>query len=141
MSEQNKKLMRRMIEEVWNHENYALVDERVANDFIGHSPPLELHGPEGFKRFFAMLHKGFPDIHFSILDMFAEGDKAVSLWRFEGTHTGEFQSNPATGKHANVTGITIGRFANNKVIEGWTNWDALGLMQQLEIMPVLEAAK
>lgn len=134
MSNQNKLIARRIVEEVWNNQNYAAVDEHVARDFVGHSLE-EIRGPEGYKRFFAGLHQAFPDMHFSIEDVLAEEDKVAMIWTAEGTHRGEFLGVPSTGKRVTTSGITMGRIANGKVIEGWTAADMLGLLQQLGAVP------
>lgn len=137
MSERNKMLERRAIEEVWNRGNFALVDELVASDYLGHSstPTNETHGPEGYKQFYAMLRRAFPDIHFTVEDQIAEGDRVVTRWTARGTHTGDFQGLPPSGQHGAITGITIDRLANDKVVECWTNADDLGLLQQLGVIP------
>lgn len=135
MSEQNKKLVRRLIEEVWNRGNFAVADELVASDYVGHTQPDETYGPEGYKQFFATLREAFPDLQFTVEDQIAEGDRVVTRWTARGTHQGEFQGIPPTGKQASVTGITVKRLANGKLVEGWTNADMLGLLQQLEAVP------
>jgi steroid delta-isomerase-like uncharacterized protein len=135
MSEQNKALMRRGIEEVWNRGNFDVVAELVAADYVGHQPPIENHGPEGAKRYFMELRAAFPDIHFSIEDQIAEGDRVVTRWTARATHQGAYQGIPPTGKSGTVTGITINRVASGKIVEGWTNLDALGLLQQLGAIP------
>jgi steroid delta-isomerase-like uncharacterized protein len=135
MSEQNKMMVSRGIEEVWNRGNFAVADELLAGDFAGHSSMAETRGPEEAKQFFASLRAAFPDLHFTIEDQIAEGDKVVTRWSAHATHTGEFQGIPATGRQGHVTGITINRLANGKVVEGWTNLDELGLMQQLGVIP------
>jgi steroid delta-isomerase-like uncharacterized protein len=137
MSEQNKALVRRAIEEVWNRGNFAVVGELIASDFVGHvSLPIgEIHGPEGVKRYFATLREAFPDLHFTIEDQIAEGDRAVTRWTARGTHTGEFRGVPPTGKQVRVTGININRVADGKVVEGWLHLDELGLLQQLGVQP------
>ncbi len=137
MSEQNQTLMRRGIEEVWNGGNFDVVDELIADDFVGHQPPLENHGPAGVKRYFAMLREAFPDIHFTIEDQIAENDRVVTRWTARATHLGTYQGIPATGKPGIVTGITINRIANGKIVEGWTNLDSLGMLQQLGVIPAL----
>jgi predicted ester cyclase len=75
MSEQNKMLARRSVEEVWNGDNFAAVDELVTSDIVIHSakPGDEIHGPKGLRQFYATLHEAFPDIHFTIEDQIAEG--------------------------------------------------------------------
>jgi steroid delta-isomerase-like uncharacterized protein len=140
MSEENKKLERRAIEEVWNQGNYAVVDEIVASDYLGHSsnPATETHGREGVKQFYMALHSAFPDIHFAIEDQVAEGDKVVTRWTARATHNGEYQGIPPTGNRGELTGITIERIAGGKIVECWSNYDELGLLQQLGVIPSSE---
>jgi steroid delta-isomerase-like uncharacterized protein len=140
MSEQNKQLVRRAIEEVWNQGNYAVVDELTASDIVVHAslPDHEIHGPRGIKQFYAALRDGFPDLHFTIEDQIAEGDRVVTRWTARGTHTGTFKGIPPTGKQGVVSGIDIDRIANGKVVECWPNADELGLLQQLGVLPVPE---
>lgn len=135
MSQQNKMLVSRGIEEVWNQGNFGVADEILASDFAGHSSMAETRGPEEAKQFFASLRAAFPDIAFTIEDQIAEGDKVVTRWRARATHAGEFQGIPPTGKQGDITGITINRLVNGKVVEGWTNLDELGLMRQLGVIP------
>lgn len=135
MPESNTTMMRRIIEEVWNRGNFALVDELVAVDNVGHMPPNENHGPEAYKQYFAMLRAAFPDIHFTIEDQIAEGDRVVTRWSARATHKGAYQGIPPTGRQGVVTGITIYRLANGKFVEGWTNLDELGMLRQLGILP------
>lgn len=138
MSAQNKQIARRTFEEIWNRGDLDAVDELIAGDFIGHSPPDETHGPEGIKQFVSAMRSAFPDLHFTIEDQIAEGDRVATLWKAGGTHQGEFEGVPPTGKQASVQGMTIDRIANGKVVEGWTNWDALGLLQKLGAIPAPE---
>lgn len=140
MSEQNKQLVRRAVEEVWNRGNYAVVDELVANDFVIHAstPEEEIHGPEGAKQYFVELRQAFPDIHFTVEDQIAEGDRVVTRWTARATHTGPFHGIPPTGAQGAITGIDIDRIANGKVVECWVNLDELGLLQQLGVIPAAE---
>jgi steroid delta-isomerase-like uncharacterized protein len=144
MSEQNKMLVRRGIEELWNRGNFAVLDELVASDFVVHAstPAAEIHGREGAKQFLSMLHAAFPDIHFTIEDQIAEGDRVVTRWTARATHRGEFQGIiqrvPATGKQVRLTGINIDRIANGKTVECWGYRDELGLLQQLGVLPAPE---
>jgi steroid delta-isomerase-like uncharacterized protein len=133
-------LASRGIEEVWNRGNFEVVDEIIASDFAGHSSMGDTHGSEEARQFWMSLHAAFPDIHFSIEDQIAEGDKVVTRWSSDATHTGEFRGMPATGKHGHITGITIMRVVDGKVVEGWTNLDELGLLQQLGVIPALDTA-
>ncbi len=124
MSEQNETVVRRLIEEVWSRGNLVVVDELIARDYLGHSS-TETHGTEGYKGFFATQHKAFPDVRYTVEDVIAAGDKVVTRWVARGTHQGEFQSIPPTGKQGIVTGISIFRVADGKVVECWTNLDEL----------------
>ena len=138
MSEQNKKLARKVFEEVQSKGNMALVDELVTEDYVGHTPFGDIHGPEGAKGFDAMLRSAFPGYEVTVDDQIAEGDRVATRWTCRGTHEGEFQGVPPTGKSVSISGITIFRVANNKLVEGWTNPDVLGLLQQIEAVPTPE---
>lgn len=143
MSEQNKALVRRGVENVWNGRNLDVIDEVVANDFVIHaaSPDKEIHGREGVRQQFAGLRAAFPDLHFMIEDHIAEGDRVVTRWAAQGTHQGTFQGVPATGKRITLTGIDIDRIADGKVVECWMTMDELGLLQQLGVIPQQEAVE
>ena len=140
MSEQNKVLVRRTIEEVYNLGNLAVVDELVASDFVIHSASDEIHGAEGAKQYVTMLRAAFPDIHITVEDQFAEGDRVATRWTAQATHTGTFQGIPPTGRQARVSAIDIDRIADGKVVECWTRIDELGLLQQLGVLPAPERA-
>jgi steroid delta-isomerase-like uncharacterized protein len=131
---------RRLIVEVWNRGNFAVVDEVVASDYLGHSstPAGETHGPAGYKQFYASLRKAFSDLRVTVEDQIAEGDKVVTRWTARGTHLGDFRGIPPTGQHGAITGVTIDRIANGKVVECWTNADDLGMLRLLGIVPVPE---
>jgi len=138
MSEANKMLVRRAFEDIYNRGNLTAVDEYVASDFVIHAPSEDIHGPTGARRYIAMLREAFPDFHITIEDQIADGDRVVTRWTAEGTHLGEFQGIPPTGKHGTFTGIDIDRVVDGKVVECWTNTDDLGLMQQLGVIPAPE---
>jgi steroid delta-isomerase-like uncharacterized protein len=137
MSEQNKAISRRLVEEAFNEGKLEVVDELVASDFVNHDPssPEDLRGPEGLKAFIRSYRSAFPDIHVRIEDQIAQGDKVVSRWSGSGTQKGELLGMPASGKQARVTGITIDRLEGGKIIESWNNWDTLGMLQQLGAIP------
>jgi steroid delta-isomerase-like uncharacterized protein len=133
MSEENKRIARRVIEALWNQGKFELAQELIARDYVEHMPRDKTHGPEGVKQFLSEQRSGFPDLHYTVEDQVAEGDKVVTRWVARGTHQGEFKVRPATGKRGSVTGITICRIAGGKLIEAWTNPDEFGLMRQLEV--------
>lgn len=137
MSEQTKAMVRSLIEEVWNRGKFAVIDDLVAGDYIGHSSRVETetHGTEGYKQFFLGLRGAFPDIWFTVEDQIAEGDQVVCRWTARGTHMGAYAGIPPTGKQGLVTGITIYRIADGKVAQCWTQADDLGLLTQLGVVP------
>lgn len=138
MSEQNKMVARRAIEEVYNGGKLELVDELAAHDFVIHLPSQDIHGSPGAKQYIAALREAFPDIHFTIEDQVSEGDTVVTRWTARGTHTGEFQGIPPTGKQGVISGVDIDRIADGKVVECWVSLDELGLLQQLGVIPAPE---
>lgn len=130
--EENKAILRRLGEELINQAKLETADEFYSSDSIDHTPaPGQVAGPEGVKRDFARIRAAFPDWRQEIEDVIAEGDMVVVRWRSSGTHSGDFMGLPATGIHASWTGVGIFRLAGGKIVERWSNWDALGLMQQL----------
>jgi predicted ester cyclase len=136
-TEENKAVVRREIEEIFNHTgNLDAADEIYAPNYVGHDPTFgDLDGPEAAKQSAAMYRQAFPDVEATIEDQIAEGDKVVTRFTARGTHQGETEAfGPPTGNRIEVTGITIERFADGKVVEDWTNFDALGLMQQLGLV-------
>ncbi len=137
----NKAVVRRGFEEGWNQGHVALFDELLAPNFLYHDPIWpDVHTREDFKRYVTAVRSAYPDLHFTIEDLFAEGDKVVVRLTFRGTNTGEFvaptRHRPATGKQVTMTAINIFRFAGGKVVESWTQADYLGLNQQLGLIPV-----
>ena len=133
MSEQNKAIMRRIYDEVFNAGNLAVVDEIVATDVIEHEGDAQ--GSEGLKQTVTMFRTAFPDLQFSVDDMIAEGDKVASRIMMRGTHKGEFMGIPATGKTVAIEGIDIIRFANGKAVEHWGVFDNAAMMEQLGVAP------
>lgn len=140
MSEHNKMLMRRAVAEVWNQGNVDLLEELVAGDFVIHAPHADIHGRAGARQYLAMLREAFPDIHFTIEDQFAAGDRVMTRWTARGTHKGAFQGILPTNTKVRLAGTDIDRIADGKVVECWTSTDDLGLLQQLGVVPAPEQA-
>jgi steroid delta-isomerase-like uncharacterized protein len=136
--EANKRISRRVAEEGFSQGNVDVFDEIVAENFVNHDPgvPPELPpGREGLKAL-ARLYKGaFPDTQLTVEDQIAEGDRVVSRYSVRGTHEGDFAGLPATGKQVTVTGITIDRIEGGKIVESWNEFNQLGLLQQLGLVP------
>ena len=136
MSEENKALDRRIYEEVWGALNLDNLEKYIAADYVDHNelpglPP----GREGVKAMVNMFASAYSDMNLVIEDQIAEGDKVVTRWSSTATHTGELFGVPATGKQIKVTGITISRFEGGKVVESWGEYDSMGTMQQLGVVP------
>lgn len=131
--ENSKTFARRVIEEILNKGNLEVANESFAGDAVVHDPviPDVKPGPEGVKEFARMYRGAFPDLHIDIDDQVGEGDLVVSRWTLTGTQQGVFGDIAATNRWVSVKGITIYRFYKGKIAEGWMNWDALGLLQQL----------
>lgn len=132
---ENKNLVLRAIDEIWNKGNYDNLEEFVSGDFIIHSPnPAEVvQGVQGVKQFFIELRKSFPDIQFAVDQQVAEEDRVVTQWTARGTHKGEYKGIPGSGKQVVIKSIDVDRIANGKVVECWSNVDELGLLQQLGV--------
>src|SRR5262249_4098356 len=131
-SEQNKAIIRRFYEEVWNKGNLNAADEIFADDYTRHDlrPGNALPGSAGQKQIAGDFRSAFPDLHMYVDVMIAEDDLVMARWTTEGTNTGVWGSVPATGKHIKFSGVNIFRIANGKVVELWNHRDDLGVMQQ-----------
>ena len=140
MTEENRMIARRVLDALWNREDFAAVDALIAADYDGHSS-TEFDGHDGAKQFVPVLRSAFPDFRFVIEDQLAEGDKVVTRWSLQGTHEGPFQGIPPTGRRMTMAGITIFRIAAGRIIEGWTNEDVLGMLQQIGAIPPAEQAR
>jgi steroid delta-isomerase-like uncharacterized protein len=133
---ENKAISRRADEELFNRGNLDVADELFTPDFVYHDPGGgELRGPENVKGYAAMLRAAFPDLHQTIEDQIAEGDKVAYRWTARGTHEGELMGIAPTSKRVTFTGIAVARLADGKIQEIWENYDALGMMQQLGVVP------
>lgn len=136
MSAENKALVRRYVDEVLNKGKLALIEELFAPTFVDHDSSMpEAKGPAGVKQLAAMVRASFPDLHFTIEDMIAEKDKVVYRYSVRGTHQKDFMGIAATGKQISFTGIHIYRVGDHKLQEEWENWDMIGLMRQLGVVP------
>jgi steroid delta-isomerase-like uncharacterized protein len=143
MSEQNKAIVRRLVEELWNKGNLSLADQLFAPSYTHHdaSTPDFGPGPESEKKRAALYRTAFPDVRLTIEDIIAEGGTVMTRWSCLGTHKGDLSGIAPTGKQFTISGVTTARLANGMLVEGWVNWDALGLMQQLGVVPELAKAK
>jgi steroid delta-isomerase-like uncharacterized protein len=143
MSEANKNAVRRLFEEVWNKGSMPVADELFAPNYAHHdSSTADVgRGPESEKKRATLYRAAFPDVRLTIEDIIAEGETVTARWSCRGSHKGDLNGIAPTGKQFTISGVSIARFANGKMVEGWVNWDALGLMQQLGVVPELGKAK
>jgi steroid delta-isomerase-like uncharacterized protein len=138
-TEENKALARRFHGEVFSQGNMAALDEICDANWVYHDPSDPEgrwpHGPQGARQLVNTYRTAFPDLQVTYEDQIAEGDKVVSRWTARGTHTGDLMGIPPTGKQMTLTGITIMRIAGGQIQEDWGQFDALGMFQQLGVIP------
>ena len=136
-SEENKKQYRRTFEEVFNQGDLSIVDDLVTPDFLNHEVPpgMNNRGPESTRQVVTMLRTAFPDLHFTIEELVAEGDTVASRVTMRGMHLGPFQGIPPTGRSFQQAHMHFVRFREGKAIEHWAVRDDLGMMRQLGVIP------
>jgi steroid delta-isomerase-like uncharacterized protein len=141
MSEANKTVSRRLTEEAFNQGKYDVIEELVASTFVNHDPATgDTKGPQGTRELIEGYRLAFPDIRIKIEEQIAEGDLVATRWTGTGTHKGELMGIAPTGKGTTVTGVTIDKIKDGKIVESWNNWDTLGLVRQLGVVPELVTA-
>ena len=140
-SEQNKTIVRRLLEEPWKGD-LRVVDELIDRNYVGYDPSIAepRRGPDGFKENVSTYREAYSDARITVDDQIAEGDKVATRWTARGKHDGDLMGVASTGKQVKVSGLTLSRLANGKVIEEYTNWDTFGMMQQLGVVPELAHA-
>jgi steroid delta-isomerase-like uncharacterized protein len=143
MSEQNKTIVRRLFEDLWNKGSLPVADELFAPTYTHHdaATPDVGRGPESEKKRVTMYRTAFTDLRLTIEDIVAEGETVMARWSCRGTHKGELNGIAPTGKQIAISGVSVARVASGKIVEGWVNWDALSLMQQLGVVPELGKAR
>ena len=143
MSSENKQLVRRLFLELWNQRKLAVADEIFAADCINHDPasPDFGKGPEGVKQTAILYRNAFPDLLFTVDQMIDAGQLVTTRFTSQGTHKGELRGIAPTNKPIKVEGMVVHRVSRARIAEGWVMWDALGMMQQLGVVPTFEKAK
>jgi steroid delta-isomerase-like uncharacterized protein len=137
MSEENKALARRWFEDLFNTGDLDAADEISAPDHIVHDPTLgdQPSGPEGDKQVVSLYRGAFPDANITVEDQVAENDEVLTRWTGRGTHEGELMGIPPSGNGVRLSGMTLNRISDGKIVETWTNYDALGMMRQIGAIP------
>jgi steroid delta-isomerase-like uncharacterized protein len=134
LQEQNKEIARRALEEILSKRHYELAEQLYAKDFVNHG----IHRDANLEEDQAALkgwHQAFPDGVITAEKLIAEGDLVAIYWVARGTNTGTGAGLPATGKKAQLAGITIWRIVDGKIKEEWSAFDQLSMMQQLGLLP------
>lgn len=138
MSSRNVDLVHRWFDEIWTNGRVDAIDELLTPDAVIHGlgePGREAEGHSAFKNFVATFQSSFSDIRVTVDQTVEERDMVASRWTVYMTHTGADLGIPPTNRKVQVTGMSIGRFRDGQMIEGWNNWDQMGLMMQIQAPP------
>jgi steroid delta-isomerase-like uncharacterized protein len=139
MSDFNKAIIRRVLEEGINRHDIGVIAELYPNCAY-HSPATgEIKG-DAYRKFVASMFTAFPDGHWNVLDQMADGEKVLTRWSFTGTHKGTFMGIAPTGRKVAITGMCIDRIVDGRIVEEWEEWDSLGMMRQLGLVPEVKIA-
>ena len=135
MSEENKELVRRWFDEVWNKGRADAIEEMFAENGIAHGlsddPANPIKGPKDYRPFYTVFRQAFPNMEIVIEDMVAEGDRVAARCSVRGKHEGEFLGHSATQSPVEFTGITIVRIDDGKIVEAWNNFDFMTMYKQV----------
>jgi predicted ester cyclase len=131
----NKEIVRRATEEPWR--NSEVLDELVSPDYIGYDAalPEPVRGVQGAKDQINMYVSAFEGAQVTAIQQIGEGDFVATRWEARGRHTGEIMGIAPTGRDVVVSGITLSRVENGKIVEEWLSWDTLGMLQQIGAVP------
>jgi predicted ester cyclase len=134
VSEENKQVVRRWFDEVWNHGRGEVIEELFDENGIAYGlsedPANPIKGPRGYRPFYDVFRQAFPNLIIELEDMVAEGDKVAARCSVRGKHEGEFMGRAATQAPVAFTGITIVRIADGKIVEAWNNFDFMTMYRQ-----------
>lgn len=132
---ENKAIVRRTVEELWNQGDYRLIDEFVAADFVWHDTGIS--SSKALRDYVTAMRTAFPDVRVIITDQVAERDRVVLRCVWKGTHQGEWMGIAPTGKLVTWTMILICRTTDEKIVEAWAEQNLFGFLQQLGAVPPL----
>jgi len=136
VSKDNKALVSRIVDDIWNQKNLAVADEVMDRDAKYHGPhmPNGVGDRETWKRAISMYLAAFPDSHVTFEELIATGDTVVGRWSATATHTGHLPGVSPTGKPIAIGGITIYRITRGMIVEAWEQLDMLGMWRQLGVL-------
>jgi steroid delta-isomerase-like uncharacterized protein len=133
--EENLQLVSRIWAEIWNKGILETSNQVFADEYYGHLPMMNVHGPEEFKGLVQTYRNAYPDVQLTIQDAFAAGDHVAVRWLSRGTHLGELMGVPPSGQKIEVMGISLFRISGGKVVEEWEGFDTFAMMQQIGAIP------
>jgi predicted ester cyclase len=134
-SAENQEVMRRVFEELWNDQQRALIDELYSENLRSHGFGAEEGDLQTYKEYFDLITSAFPDIEFEVGRTFSDGEMVAATWTASGTHKGELMGIEPTGNASTVTGISVSRFEEGRIVEAWMNFDSLKMMQNIGAAP------
>jgi steroid delta-isomerase-like uncharacterized protein len=141
VSQENEAIVRRLIEEGWNRGNLAVVDDCLAASYTQEGPLETVRGPEGERAMITKYRNAFPDCHIQIDEMFSAEDRVVMRFTYAGTHRGDLEGIAPTGRSVQGKGIDVVHLLDGRIVASFSQWDALGLMQQLGVVSLPGKAK
>jgi predicted ester cyclase len=140
MSSENSQLVQRAFDELWNQGRLEIADEIFAAGYINHDPasPDFGQGSAAEKQMVAHYRSAFPDLRFALALLVESGDFVTARFTAQGTHKNEFLGIAPTNRPVRVEGTAVYLVLGGRIAERWAVWDALGLMQQLGVVPALD---
>jgi steroid delta-isomerase-like uncharacterized protein len=142
VSEENKKIARKFMDDAWSRGHVEIVDQLMSPKCRFHDPvfPSLTSGVDAYRKHIVKIREAFPDLKFTIEDVIAENNEVVLHWTVRGTHRGEFLGMPPTQKTASVSGTSINRIEKGQIVEMWSDWNLMSLMEQLGVAPAIPHA-
>ena len=136
-TEENKAIVRRFLEGIFSRGNPDVADELADPNFVVHDPSSEAGevDVQGFKESIAWSHSVFPHLRVTKGDQVSEGSKVATRWTVRGTHLGEMLGAASTGNQVTFTGTQTDYISGGKIVKSWSNWDTLGMLQQIGAVP------
>lgn len=126
---------------IWNEGKLEAIDQIYAKNFVNHDPSRpDVNDFDTYKTWVAEVRNSMPDHKTIVEDTIISGDMVVARWEASGTHMADYGNIPATGKWAKYSGMTIYRMEENRIAEAWWSYDTFGVLQQLGVIPSMEAA-
>ena len=132
--EENRQAAADFFEQIWNQRDESAIDRFIALDAAGNDPKFGV-GRESFRAQWKIWQAAFPDLHFDVREILAEGDRVVTRWHLTGTHSGiDYMGKKASGAKIAVDGVSIDRIENGMVVSGFDAWDSLGFREQIGLI-------